>query len=198
MSKRMEVFIETERLIIRPLMAGDDEGMFRMDSDMEVHRYLGWRPVKTIEESRETIRFVQQQYADHGIGRWAMINKATSEFVGWTGFKHMTATVNKHTGFIDFGYRLARDSWGQGYATEGAIAALAYGLNTLQYKDVYAMTDVHNGASRHILEKIGFGLVEIFPYDDNTYNWREMGLPTTWYKYDYKQGSDTAPGQQNI
>ena len=179
----MDILLETERLIIRPLLAGDDEGMFRMDRDPEVHKYLGNRPYKDIEESRENIRFVQQQYADHGIGRWAMLNKITNEFIGWTGFKFMTATVNKHTGFIDFGYRLARDSWGKGYATEGAIAALNYGIENLHYKDIYAMTDVNNGASRRILEKIGFKLIEIFPYDDETYKWREAGQPTTWYKY---------------
>lgn len=185
----MDILIETPRLIIRPFLAHDDEGMFRMDSDMEVHRYLGWRPVKSIEESRETIRYVQQQYTDHGIGRWVMLSKATNEFIGWTGFKHMTSTVNGHTGFIDFGYRLARDGWGRGYATEGAIAALHYGIHNLGYKDIYAMTDINNGASRHILEKIGFGLVCIFPYDDEAYNWREIGQPTTWYQYGYKHGA---------
>lgn len=179
----MDVFIETERLIIRPLLAEDEEGMFRMDSDAEVHKYLGRHPYKDIEESRENIRFVRQQYEDYGIGRWAMLNKATNEFIGWTGFKYMPITVNKHSNFHDFGYRLARDSWGKGYATEGAIAALDYGINTLQFKDIYAMTDVANAASRRVLEKIGFTYIETFGYDDPTLKWRAQGEPTTWYKY---------------
>ncbi len=179
----MDVLIETERLIIRPLVMEDDEGMFRMDSNPEVHTYLGQRPYKDIEESRENIRIIQQQYKDYGIGRWAMINKVGGEFIGWTGFKYIAVPINKHIGFRDFGYRLARDCWGQGYATEGAIAALDYGINTLLFKEVYAMTDINNMASRHILEKIGFTYIETFGYDDPTLKWCKPGEPTTWYKY---------------
>jgi len=179
----MEVFIETERLIIRPILAGDDEAMFRMDSDPDVMKYIGRAPVTDIEETREIIRFVQQQYEDHGIGRWAMAHKNTNEFIGWTGYKFMTNKVNGHTGFYDFGYRLQQAHWGKGYATEAAIASLQYGIEKLGYKDIYAMTDINNAASRRILEKIGFKLVEIFAYDDSSYKWREPGEPTTWYKY---------------
>jgi len=181
----MDVFIETERLIIRPLLAEDDEGMFRMDSDPEVLKYIGIEPQTNIEQSREVIRFVQQQYAEHGIGRWAMVDKATNDFIGWTGFKYMTITVNGHTNFHDFGYRLVQQHWGKGYATEGAIASLKYGIETLGFKDVYAMTDANNAASRRILEKTGFKFIEIFPYDnEGPLLWLRKGMPTTWYKYE--------------
>lgn len=187
----MDVHIETDRLLIRPLLAEDDEGMFAMDSDPEVLKYIMTPPTASIEAEREVIRFVQQQYIDNGIGRWAMLHKATGDFIGWMGFKYITITVNGHTNFYDFGYRLARRHWGKGYASEGARAALQYGIEKLGFKEVFAMTHIDNAASRRILEKMGFKLMEIFPYDDNGANtWLRKGMPTTWYQLDtatYKQ-----------
>ncbi|HET9135425.1 MAG TPA: GNAT family N-acetyltransferase [Candidatus Kapabacteria bacterium] len=72
----MKIFAETERLILREILPIDDEGMFEMDSDAEVHTYLE-ESVTTIEESRNIIELIRQQYIERGIGRWAMIEKAT-------------------------------------------------------------------------------------------------------------------------
>ncbi len=79
----MNIHIETERLIIRPLAPADDEAMFDMDSDPEVHKYLGNNPILSIEAEREVIAYVMRQYEDRGIGRWAVEEKATGHFVGW-------------------------------------------------------------------------------------------------------------------
>ncbi len=163
-------------------MPTDEKGMFLMDTNAAVHKYLGNHPLKTLEEVRKVIQFVRQQYTDLGIGRWAVLEKETNEFVGWTGFKYMQDMVNKHVDHYDFGYRLRQEFWGKGYATESALAALKYGITTLRLKDIYAMTDIDNLASRHVLEKIGFTLVEIFKYDAEP-TWREPDAPTTWYEY---------------
>ena len=179
----MDVFIDTPRLIMRPFLATDDEGMYGMDSRPEVMEYVGRKPVQSIDESREVIRFVQQQYKDNGIGRWVMVEKNSNAFVGWTGFKLLTATVRGRSNFIDFGYRLTPAFWGRGLATEGALAALHYGIDKLGFKEICAMTHVDNGASRHILEKIGFELQDIFPYDSSDFVWQQLGMPTTWYEY---------------
>ena len=176
----MDILIETERFIIRPLQDGDAAGMFAMDSDPEVHRYVGGKPVETIEQTKAVIAFVRSQYAEYGIGRWAVIEKATGEFAGWTGFKYYNAEVNGHINHYDFGYRFAQRCWGKGYATESGRAALQYGLQTLQLRNVYAMTDVDNAASRRILEKLGFRFDGIFAYNAQP-DWREAGEPTTWY-----------------
>jgi RimJ/RimL family protein N-acetyltransferase len=160
----------------------DDKGMFEMDSDPEVHRYLGKRPLTSLEQSRDAISFIMQQYKDLGIGRWAVIEKATGDFVGWTGHKRFVETVNGHKGHIDFGYRQARRFWGKGYATEAGYASLHYGIDQLGLTDLYAMTDVDNGASRRVLEKLGFRLVEVFAYDAEP-NWRDAGAPTTWFEW---------------
>jgi RimJ/RimL family protein N-acetyltransferase len=181
----MSIYIETDRLYIRELEPRDEAGMFLMDSDPEVHRYLGNNPVKTPAEVGAVIEFVRRQYAEAGIGRWAVLEKDTGDFVGWTGFKLMRERVNGRQDFYDFGYRHTRKHWGKGYATEAARAALDYGIDRLGFTDVYAMTDIDNGASRHILEGLGFRLQEIFPYDAEP-NWRAAGAPTTWYKLDQR------------
>jgi RimJ/RimL family protein N-acetyltransferase len=176
--------IETPRLIIREMVPEDDVAMFEMDQDPEVHRFLGNQPQNDIQQSRDLIAYVMQQYKDHGIGRWAVDLKETGECIGWTGFKHMTEKVHGHVDHLDFGYRHARKFWRQGYAYEAAKASLDYGIQTLGFRDIYAMTDVNNERSRHLLEKLGFRLVEIFAYDAEP-KWRAFyGEPTTWYALD--------------
>ena len=176
----MNIHIKTNRLFVRPLSMDDLPGMFAMDSDPEVHRYLGNRPAQTLEEEAKVIEFVRQQYTELGIGRWAIEEGATGDFVGWTGFKRITSPINGHNNHLDFGYRLARRHWGKGYASESGKAALQYGLDALGLSDIHAMTDVDNAASRRVLEKLGFKLVSIFPYDGDV-TWVERGYPTTWY-----------------
>ena len=178
----MNIRIETPRLIIRELLPEDETAMFKMDSDPEVHRYLGNRPYRHIAESRENIAFIRRQYEENGIGRWAVTLKDAGEFIGWTGFKLMREMVNGHIGHYDFGYRHMRRHWRNGYAYEAASAALEYGTAVLGLKKIYAMTDAENVGSRHILGRLGFRFVEIFSYDGQPF-WR-AGLPVTWYKLD--------------
>ena len=182
MNPNHNILIETPRLLVRPLLAEDAAGMFEMDSDPLVHRYVGNKPVQNIEQIREVIAFIQQQYIDNGIGRWAIIEKQSQDFIGWTGFKLMKEKINGHENFIDFGYRLAQRFWGKGYATEAGAAVLMHGIKHFGFKDIYAMTDVHNAGSRRVLEKLNFRLMQVFQYDGEP-TWRENAELTNWYKY---------------
>ena len=75
----MEIFVETERLILREILLTDIEGMFELDADPEVHQYLGNQPVSDIEKMKEVILFVQQHQnsflCDNAIHHWYAINK---------------------------------------------------------------------------------------------------------------------------
>lgn len=82
MSIPYQFYIETDRLIMRDLLPTDDAGMFELDSDMEVHRYIGQKTVKTINESRAVIGIIRRQYSTNGIGRWAIIEKTSGNFIG--------------------------------------------------------------------------------------------------------------------
>lgn len=169
----MKIFIETPRLLIREMLPDDLEGMFIMDSDPEVHKYLGNQPVKDIETIKQVIEFVRRQYKDFGIGRWSVIDKSTQEFMGWTGFKFNTEERNGHVNYIDIGYRLQKRHWGKGIASECAESCMQYGLNELKYDKILAAAHIDNIASNKVLQKIGLSKKNQFDYDGEMCNWYE-------------------------
>jgi len=172
----MKTSIETERLLLRELLLNDDVGMFELDSNPEVHTYLGNNPVKSIEESREAIANIRQQYLENGIGRWAVILKETGEFIGWSGLK-LEKNVNNHETFYDLGYRFIQKHWGKGYAFETAKAFVDFGFNELHLPVINAWADFDNLASRKVLEKVGMKYVNSFKYDGAEEVWYELKNP---------------------
>jgi len=174
----MKILIETERLILRELLPTDVDGLFELDADPEVHRYLGGKSVTGKEQVVAVINFIRQQYADHGIGRWAIIDKKTGDFVGWTGLKFVTEPTNRHQNYYDLGYRLIKRYWGKGLATETAVASLQYAFEKLKLREVYAMADCENAGSNKVLKKVGFTFIETFDLD---------GTPHNWYRIDKKE-----------
>ena len=149
---------ESARLRYRPFTENDAAGMFALDSDPAVHRYLGGigGPMATEPaQSVATIAFVRAQYRSTGIGRWAVLLRATGEFMGWAGLKLVAGPVNGQRDFYDLGYRFRPLFWGQGYGSEAAQAWLDFGFDTLRLPRICAYADARNIASRRILEKVG-------------------------------------------
>lgn len=173
----MKFRIETERLILREMLPTDDVGMFELDSNPEVHRFLGNKPVKDIEESRMHIESLRQQYADNGIGRWAVILKETNEFIGWSGIKLIMESVNNHQNFYEIGYRFIQKHWGKGYATEAGNAFVDFAFNEMKVEVLYAYADAGNEGSRNILEKLGMHYVNSFEYDGEEHVWYSFKNP---------------------
>ncbi len=172
----MKIICETPRLILREVDLADAEGFFEMDSDPEVARFVGGRPVDSIEKSREIILFVQKQYAERGIGRWSVVEKATGAFIGWCGLKRALPedAIRPEKGeFIDLGYRFSKKNWGQGFASEAARAALEQGLGPLGFSKICAMADSRHSVSLHILEKTGFRRRDLFEFDGHEHVWLE-------------------------
>ncbi|ARS38565.1 GNAT family N-acetyltransferase [Sphingobacteriaceae bacterium GW460-11-11-14-LB5] len=170
----MKIFAETERLILRELIPADAEGMFEMDGDPEVHLYLGNKPLKSIAQSIADIEFIRKQYTENGIGRWAVIEKATGNFVGWSGLKLIKEFTNNHIDYYDLGYRFSKRFWGKGYATETAIAARDYGFNELNLYEIFGIADIRNLGSIHVLEKVGLKKINLFDYDGIKHHWMKM------------------------
>ncbi|HEY1030653.1 MAG TPA: GNAT family N-acetyltransferase [Flavipsychrobacter sp.] len=163
--------VETNRLLLRDLEPADAEGIFRMDSNADVHRYIGNRPLQHKDEAIRVVEIIRKQYVDYGIGRWAVIEKETGDFTGWGGLKWMDFEANGHIHYYDVGYRFMPQYWGKGYATEVATAAVAYGLNTLKTNKINGMAHVDNIASRKVLEKIGLQFSGLFDYEDEPHAW---------------------------
>lgn len=167
----MKIFAETERFFLREILPTDVDGLFELDSDPEVHRFLGNKPVSDKEQIVAVINFIRQQYIDNGVGRWAIVDKKTNDFIGWTGLKFVTELTNYRRNYYDLGYRLIKRYWGQGIATETAFASLDYGFNTLKLEEIFAAAHVENKASNAVLKKVGFQYIERFTYDNDPHNW---------------------------
>jgi ribosomal-protein-alanine N-acetyltransferase len=170
----------TDRLLLRPLTTADAPGMFELDRDPAVHRYLGGiggERAASLADSLATIAFIQAQYVANGIGRWAVLLRATGEFMGWAGLKLVAGPVNGEHNFYDLGYRFIPRYWGQGYGYEAAQAWLAYGFETLKLPRICAYADVANAGSCRILEKIGLVPGNEFVENTTACMWYEAENP---------------------
>ena len=163
----METFnIETERLLIRNLSTEDSQGLFEMDSDPEVQKYLGNQPIENKSEATVYIENIQKEYKKFGSGRWAVIEKKTGNFIGWCGLKFISTEINSKSQYYDLGYRFIKKYWGKGYATESALACLKYGFEELNQEEIFAMVELNHLASRNILSKLGMKEMNEFEYDN--------------------------------
>ncbi|MFL9838025.1 GNAT family N-acetyltransferase [Flavobacterium sp. ST-75] len=170
---------ETQRLLFRELELTDAEAMFEMDSDPDVHLYLGNNPVKNIDEVKFVIENLQWQYKTFGMGRMAVVLKETNEFIGWAGFKR-ERNVNGHEVFCDLGYRFLKKHWGKGYAGESAKAFVEHGFNEMKLEKINAYADAAHTASRKVLEKAGLQYIETFDLDGVEEVWYEMLNPNIY------------------
>ncbi|MEB3398975.1 GNAT family N-acetyltransferase [Flavobacterium psychrophilum] len=175
----MNLILETDRLMLRPFELSDAEALFDMDKNPEVHNYLWQKPVTKIEEVYEYIKMVRQQYLENNIGRFSTIIKETGELIGWTGIKFVNNHIeNGNTNFYDYGYRLNEKFWNKGYATEASMAWLDYGFNQMKIEKMNAYTHFDNGASNHILQKVGMNFIEDYPDKEGIiWKWWQMKNP---------------------
>jgi len=170
----MKIITETERLIIREIDISDTDVMLELHSDPEVHRYLGNKTITTRKGIIDVINSLGKQYAAFGVGRWAMINKETNEFIGWTGFQFVTESINNHKDFYDLGYRLRKKFWRQGFATESAFASIDYVFNQIGATEIYGMADIDNEGSNKILKNVGLRFIKSFDNEGVKHNWYKL------------------------
>lgn len=176
----MKFHLETERLILREIRKSDVNGIFELDSNADVHQYLGKNPITSKQQAEENINFIRKQYLEREIGRFAAIEKSSGNFIGWSGLKFNQGkkeALNNHQDYIDIGYRFIPKYWKKGYGLESAIACLAYGFNTMNYNTIYGVADVENIGSNKILKKIGLQFVNVFDY-----NYGSKLIKVNWYE----------------
>jgi RimJ/RimL family protein N-acetyltransferase len=157
----MQVFLETERLVLRRFMEADMDHLFDLDSDPEVMRFLtGGTPTpREVIQNDILPAFLRSYERFPGFGVWAATEKASGEFLGWFGFQPKDAASPND---VALGYRLRQAVWGQGYATEGARALIHKGFTELGVQRVFATTYQDNLASRRVMEKAGLRLVRTY------------------------------------
>jgi RimJ/RimL family protein N-acetyltransferase len=119
----VDVFLETERLVLRRFTGADLDLLVELDGDPEVMRYItGGRPTSR-EELRDEVlpAFLRYYQRSPGHGFWAAVEKATGQFLGWF---HLRPPEGASPDEPELGYRLRRSAWGKGYATEGSRALI--------------------------------------------------------------------------
>ncbi len=171
--------IITERFILREITAEDADGLFQLDSDPKVHEFLEVKELQEKEEVYPIIESIRSQYKENGIGRWAIIEKESGEFMGWSGLKLESMLTNGHQNYYDLGYRLIPKFWGKGYATESSLIAVSYGFNILGVEKICGAAHCRNTASNKVLQKAGLRFVEEFNYEGEPHNWYEL-LKEEW------------------
>jgi ribosomal-protein-alanine N-acetyltransferase len=148
--------IVTERLIVRCFVPeADAKPMLRVYGDPEVMRFI---PGGALSDE-VAVRSLLERYADaqqrQGFSSWAVVDQQTGQPIGDAGFGIFEPTAE-----LELGYTLARDRWGQGYATEVARACLVAGLEQLTAPRIIAVVDAENEASLRLPARIGMRKIE--------------------------------------
>jgi RimJ/RimL family protein N-acetyltransferase len=156
--------LRTDRLTLRPWRESDFEPWAAMNADPQVREYLG--DLLTPEQSAASLARFQAQLDEQGFGFWAVEVNRTGEFVGFTGLDQADKGM-PFTG-VEIGWRLARSAWGHGYATEAALASIAFGFETLALPEIVAVTATANIRSQAVMRRIGMTRDPAADFDDPT------------------------------
>jgi RimJ/RimL family protein N-acetyltransferase len=164
--------LETPRLRLRGFTdtEADARFLFELDSDPEVMRYIGPFGLPTVEAYRDRIRTVWLPYyaGQPPRGFWAVIEKATGEFLGWlflrpaTDYKFAAEAGWTRPSDLELGYRLRRAAWGRGFATEAAVLLVPLALADPAVTCVVAAALVPNRGSTRVMEKAGLSRIREF------------------------------------
>lgn len=149
--------LETPRLRLRQWRDDDVAGLLPMDSDPEVMRYIGPGTVRTPDEVAAWLGRARKHWDEHGYGLFAAEVRETGVLAGWVGL----ATPNflpEVLPAVEIGWRLRRDHWGQGLATEGARVALRFALHDRELDRVVSIRHPDNRSSGRVMEKLGMTL----------------------------------------
>lgn len=139
--------IRTERLVLREWTDDDREPFAALNADPVVMEFFP--STLSRAESDAFVDRIQGHFRDHGYGLWAL--EADGEFLGYTGLQW--AEGLPFSPALEVGWRLKRDAWGHGYATEAAHAALAFGTSVAG--EVVSFTAVTNERSWRVMERLG-------------------------------------------
>ena len=164
-----EKTIETERMILRPLVVEDAEDAFEWQSDPEVNRYMIYPLYTDVSKTREWIASLGPDANEFGFEL-----KTTGKVIGAGGIKY-----HADGDAWELGYNLSRAYWGMGYATEASRALIKWAYETQGARDFTAAHATANTASGNVIRKCGFQFDRFGAYDriDGSET-----FPATFYK----------------
>lgn len=125
-----------------------------MCSDPAVMQYIGNGSTLTAEQTSLAIALFEREWNERGFGLFSVESKQTGDLIGFTGLS-CPDFLPEVLPSVEIGWRFSRSSWGKGYASEAATAALSFGGNELGITDIVSICQVGNGASVRIMQKLG-------------------------------------------
>lgn len=179
----MALFLETDRIVFRHIEPEQGHLFFDLNSDPEVMRYLtDGRPdtQKDIDEIMERVAKLRVKFDDK-YGNYFAFQKSNDEFMGWFCLRP-GHDQPENFDLIEIGYRLKQKFWGQGYATEGALALRELAFIEYKTPKVFAIAMLANKGSSNVMKKIGLKFSHRytetkFPGEDKRAVWYEMENP---------------------
>ena len=144
--------VQTPRLLLRPWRESDLEPFAALNADPVVMEHFA-RPLDRSESDAFVAR-IRAHFAREGFGFWAVEAPGVAPLVGLVGLARPTFEA-PFTPCVEVGWRLAREHWGRGYATEAAQASIRFGFERLGLDEIVSFTVPHNVRSRAVMERIG-------------------------------------------
>jgi RimJ/RimL family protein N-acetyltransferase len=160
-----KVFLETTRLRLREFTIDDVDHIVELDGDREVMRYISFgapTPRATIAD-KVLPSWIKYYERSDRIGFWAAEQLTTNQFIGWFHLRPDRFVPAEQ----ELGYRLRRAAWGQGLATEGALALVADGFQVSKFPKITARTLLQNRPSQRVMQKCGLAFEEQFVYPEH-------------------------------
>ena len=146
------MILRTDRLIMRNWKESDFDAFCDMCADKEVMKYFP----NTLDrdESLLLARKIKLSIEEKGWGLWAVEIPESCDFIGFVGL-HVPKDNLPFSPCIEVAWRLAKQYWGFGYATESALAAVHFGFSVLKLTEIVAFTSAINTPSINVMKKIG-------------------------------------------
>lgn len=152
MSSTDNYIFTSKRLGFRNWQTSDIDKLYEINSDKKVMEFFPNIPTK--EQTIEFIERMKSQFEDKGFCYFAVDKLKDNEFIGFIGLSEQNYKA-EFTPCIDIGWRINRNEWNKGFATEGAKKCLEYAFNELKLENVYSIAPKINTKSEHIMTKIG-------------------------------------------
>lgn len=143
--------LKTDRLLLRQWRDDDLDAWAALNADPEVREFFP--EVLTREQAAGSLDRFRGEVAARGWGWWAIEECATGRLLGMAGLDPVDEGLPFHG--IEAGWRLAREAWGKGYATEAGRAVLAYGFDELRLPEILAVTAAGNVRSQAVMRRLG-------------------------------------------
>jgi len=161
--KENKYIFKSERLGFRNWTSEDLNQFVKLNSDEEVMEHFP--RILTKNEVRGLIIDLKKHFSKNGFTYYATEILETKEFIGMIGLAFQEYNT-KFTPAIDIGWRLKRDSWGKGYATEGAKRCLEYAFDELDINKVISVCTIKNKKSENVMKKIGMTKIGEFNHPE--------------------------------